>query len=121
MVTETVTKRPREIMRPCCPATAVPTLTGAEAKRQAGLFKALADPTRLRMLSLLANAGGELCVCHVQEHFDLRQPTISHHLKILRQAGLVRCVKRGIWVYCSLAPEGVSTARMALADLGAAS
>jgi ArsR family transcriptional regulator len=67
------------------------------------------------MLSLLANAREEVCVCHVQEHFALGQPTISHHLKILREAGLIRCVKRGIWVHCSLAPAGLAAARAALA------
>src|SRR5262245_45749248 len=100
METATLTKRPHTVVRPCCPASAAPSLSPEKAARQATHFKALADPTRLQMLSLLANASGEVCVCDVQEHFDLRQPTISHHLKILREAGLVRCQKRGIWVYC---------------------
>ena len=118
MKTAVVPRRVRELVRPCCPPEARPRLSEAEAERQAARFKALADPTRLRMLSLFASAGGELCVCHVQEHFDLGQPTISHHLKVLREAGLIRCVKRGLWVYCSLVPDGLAGLRASLDDLG---
>lgn len=117
MLMKTPTKRVREMIRPCCPPNARLSLSEERAEQQAGLFKALGDPTRLQMLSLLANADDEVCVCHIQEHFDLGQPTISHHLKVLREAGLVRCQKRGIWVYCSLSPDGVAAARRALAGL----
>jgi len=68
----------------------------------APLFKALADETRLEMLGLLAAAGNEICACDIEAHFELSQPTISHHLKILREAGLIRGERRGTWVYYEL-------------------
>ena len=115
MQTEAPTKRPRELVRPCCPPAALSRLSPSRAVQQASLFKALADPTRLQMLSLLGSAGEEVCICHIQERFELGQPTISHHLKVLREAGLIRCVKRGIWVYCSLVPTGLAALRSTLA------
>ena len=66
------------------------------------LFKALADETRLEMLGLMAAARAELCVCDIESHFELSQPTISHHLKVLREARLVTSERRGTWVYYSL-------------------
>lgn len=65
----------------------------------AGQLKALADPTRLRMLTLLAAQPTALCVCDITSQFDQRQPTISHHLRILREAGLISGEKRGVWSY----------------------
>src|SRR5712672_1444869 len=76
-----------------------PTLTEDEAVGQARLLKALADPTRLRILSLLSRYEGEVCVFEIVESFTLEQPTISHHLRILRDAGLVDCRKKGLWAY----------------------
>src|SRR5690242_21440165 len=76
-------------------STLAPAQTGALAER----LKALADPTRLRMLDLLAQQSAPLCVCEINEHFAQRQPTISHHLRILREAGLIDCEKRGVWAY----------------------
>lgn len=92
--------------RPCCPPNAIPTLTTTAAESRATIFKALGDATRLQMLSLLANAADEVCVCQIQEQFALGQPTISHHLKILDEAGLVKRVKRGLWVFCEITPRG---------------
>jgi ArsR family transcriptional regulator len=66
------------------------------------LFRAMGDDTRLEMLGLLAAARGELCVCDIEKHFDLKQPTISHHLKVLRDADLVTSERRGTWVYYTL-------------------
>src|SRR5436305_11204930 len=77
----------------------VPTLTEDDAVVQARLLKALADPTRLRILSLLSRHEGEVCVFEIVESFTLEQPTISHHLRILRDAGLVDCRKKGLWAY----------------------
>lgn len=81
-------------------------LLGAEAAHQKSLlFKALADPNRLRLLSIIKNASsGETCVCDLTEPLDLGQPTVSHHLKILVDAGLLRREKRGSWAYFSLIP-----------------
>ncbi|KQQ80958.1 helix-turn-helix transcriptional regulator [Arthrobacter sp. Leaf137] len=88
----------------CC-APAVPSLGAAEANDRAAVFKALADPNRLRLLSIVKNAqGGEACVCDLTDPLDLTQPTVSHHLKILVDAGLLHREKRGTWAYFSLVP-----------------
>ena len=80
-----------------------PTLERSQAHAASELFAALADPTRLAILNMLASADtGEVCVCDITDSFDLGQPTISHHLRLLREAGLVRGDKRGKWVYYSL-------------------
>ena len=74
----------------------------------ASMFKALGDPVRLRLLSLVAShLGGEACVCDISDSFDLSQPTISHHLKVLRQAGLLDCERRGTWVYYRVIPAAL--------------
>ena len=91
----------------CHTATAMaPSLDGARAKALAERLKALADPTRLRMLDLLAEQPEALCVCEITSQFDLRQPTISHHLRLLREAGLIQGEKRGVWSYYWLTEEG---------------
>src|ERR1700712_3306310 len=96
----------------CSPLTAEP-LSTAQAERIAPLLKALADPVRLRLLSLVAShADGEACVCDLNDAFDLSQPTISHHLKVLHESGLLDRSKRGVWVYYRVQPA-------ALVDLGA--
>ena len=78
----------------------------------AQVFKALGDPVRLRLVSLIgAHQGGEACVCDLTDAFDLTQPTISHHLKVLRDAGIITSERRGTWVYYRLAP--VALERMA--------
>lgn len=73
-------------------------MSAAQSDRIAGLMKALSDPVRLRLISMIA-AAEELCVCDLMAPFDVSQPTISHHLKVLRSAGLVDCERRGTWVY----------------------
>ena len=74
----------------------------------ARMFKALGDPVRLRLLSLVAShEGGEACVCDISMQFDLSQPTISHHLKVLRETGLLDCERRGTWVYYWVIPEAL--------------
>jgi ArsR family transcriptional regulator len=84
----------------CCPGLASAPLEDERATELAKVFKALGDPVRLRLLSMIASReGGEVCVCEMTPAFDLSQPTISHHLKLLRQAGLIDCERRGTWVY----------------------
>jgi len=95
----------------CSPLTQEP-LTLEAAERIAPLVKAIADPVRLRLLSIVAcHEGGEACVCDLNDAFDLSQPTISHHLKVLHDVGLLDRTKRGVWVYYRIRSE-------ALADLG---
>ncbi|MCG0287666.1 helix-turn-helix transcriptional regulator [Streptomyces sp. PSAA01] len=90
----------------CCPGLLTAPLDEAQSIELAKVFKALGDPIRLRLLSMIASrAGGEVCVCDLTPAFDLSQPTISHHLKLLRQAGLIGCERRGTWVYYWLLPE----------------
>ncbi|MEU9443183.1 metalloregulator ArsR/SmtB family transcription factor [Streptomyces sp. NPDC048304] len=89
----------------CCPGLAAAPLDDGRAAELAKVFKALGDPVRLRLLSMIASReGGEVCVCEMTPAFDLSQPTISHHLKLLRQAGLIDCERRGTWVYYWVLP-----------------
>ncbi|MFI7385037.1 ArsR/SmtB family transcription factor [Streptomyces sp. NPDC049813] len=90
----------------CCPTLLAAPLDEGRAVELARVFKALGDPVRLRLLSMIASReGGEICVCDLTPAFDLSQPTISHHLKLLRQAGLIDCERRGTWVFYWLQPE----------------
>ncbi|MFL6062357.1 MAG: metalloregulator ArsR/SmtB family transcription factor [Marmoricola sp.] len=101
---------PVEAVACCSPVTREP-LTADAALRISPILKALADPVRLRLLSLVAShQDGEACVCDLQEAFELSQPTISHHLKVLHEVGLLDRTKRGVWVYYRVRPA-------ALADL----
>jgi ArsR family transcriptional regulator len=93
-------------------------LDASSARKFAPMFKALGDPVRLRLLSMIASAGGgEVCVCDLTGAFHLTGPTISHHLKVLREAGLVDSDRRGTWVYYRLIPAGL-TVLAALLDAG---
>jgi ArsR family transcriptional regulator len=82
----------------CCRPLGLEPMEAGEAEAVAELLRALADPVRLRLTSLVA-AAGEACVCELTAAFDLSQPTISHHLRVLREAGLVDAERRGTWVY----------------------
>ena len=96
----------------CCgPVT--PSLGEQACEELASRFKALADPTRVAIVNRLA-AADEVCVCDLNSAFALSQPTISHHLKILRQAGLVESSRRGTWAYYRLVPESIDALRGAL-------
>ncbi len=88
----------------CAPLTEEP-VSAEQAAPLAARFKALGDPVRLRLVSMIASgAGGEVCVCDLTGAFDLTGPTISHHLRVLREAGIVDCERRGTWVYYWLVP-----------------
>lgn len=95
---------------PCCGAVTVDlSLDSARTVALADRLKALADSTRLRMLDLLVEHAQPLCVCDITSQFHLRQPTISHHLRILREAGLISGEKRGVWSYYWATDEGKRT------------
>jgi ArsR family transcriptional regulator, arsenate/arsenite/antimonite-responsive transcriptional repressor len=97
----------------CCSPLLQEPLSVDQAERVAPLLKALAEPVRLRLMSLVAShVGGEACVCDLANAFDLSQPTISHHLKVLHEIGLLDRTKRGVWVYYRVRTE-------ALADVAA--
>jgi ArsR family transcriptional regulator, arsenate/arsenite/antimonite-responsive transcriptional repressor len=94
----------------CCPPLSAQPLSQAQAEQIAPLLRALADPVRLRLMSLVAShPGGEACVCNLTEAFDLSQPTISHHLKVLHEAGLLARDKRGVWVYYRARTEALAS------------
>lgn len=110
---------PVEAVACCSPMTGQPMSTG-QAEAVSPLLKALADPVRLRLLSLVAShAGGEACVCDLSGAFELSQPTISHHLKVLHETGLLDRSKRGVWVYYKVRGEVLDSLGRLIASAGA--
>jgi ArsR family transcriptional regulator len=97
---------PLVVMDACCSPLAREPLSEPQAVELAKVFKAISDPIRLRLLSLIAShEGGEACVCDLTDAFDVTGPTISHHLKVLRESGLIDGERRGTWVYYRVHPE----------------
>ena len=103
----------------CCAPLAAPTLSDEEAEGTAALFRALGDPARVRIVNMLATAGGEVCGCDLTDGLGLAQPTVSHHLKKLLDAGLIAREQRGKWAYFSLDASALRTLA-AVADLKSA-
>ena len=101
------------VIQPCC-APGAPALSAPERETLAARFRALADPSRVAIVNRLAGAG-EVCVCAFVGELGLSQPTVSHHLRILREAGLVEAERRGTWAYYRLVPEAVEALAAALA------
>jgi ArsR family transcriptional regulator len=101
------------VLQPICCGSDAPPLAAAAATELAERFRALADPTRVAIVNRLSGAD-ELCVCDLNSAFDLSQPTISHHLKILRDAGLIESTRRGTWAYYRLVPDAVESLRVTL-------
>jgi ArsR family transcriptional regulator, arsenate/arsenite/antimonite-responsive transcriptional repressor len=102
-------------LEPCCAPVLAGVLDDGDADRLAGAFKVLADPVRLRLLSLVASRPDGVCACEVVEPLGRSQPTVSHHLKVLREAGLLESERRGPWVWYRVVPERVAALRSALA------
>jgi ArsR family transcriptional regulator len=103
----------------CCPPLARAPLSDADAERLASALRIVADPARLRLLSLIA-AGGEGCVCDLTAPLGLSQPTVSHHLKVLTDAGLLVREKRGRWAFFRIQPDGLELLRDALSPIPSA-
>jgi ArsR family transcriptional regulator len=101
------------VLQPICCGPQVAPLDQQAREALAARFKALSDPTRVAIINSLS-AADEVCVCNLTATFDLSQPTISHHLKILREAGLVESSRRGTWAYYRLVPEAIEALRGAL-------
>jgi ArsR family transcriptional regulator len=97
-------KRKRPAGEPCCEPVVYPDVDRAQAERMAAVAKALGDPVRLTLLDVLRKHAGKVCVCELVPLFDLSQPTISHHLKVLRAAGLVDSERQGLWAYYYVIP-----------------
>ncbi len=99
----------------CCPTVLDGRLEKMDAEQLALGFKAIADPGRLRLLNFIAaQPSGEACVCHLMKPLDVKQPTVSHHLKVLYEAGLVERERRGTWVYYRIVSERLTALRDAL-------
>lgn len=108
--------RAREATRPCCAPITAAVLREVDAEELARAFGAVADPVRLRLLSLIAAApAGEACACNLVDPVNKSQPTVSHHLKILHEAGLVSRERRGTWMWYRIVPERLEQLRAALA------
>ena len=105
--------KPLTVLQPLCCGPQTPPLPEAARDELAARFKALADPTRVAIVNRVA-AADEVCVCDLTDAFELSQPTISHHLKVLRDAGLVESSRRGTWAYYRLVPETIDALRGAL-------
>ena len=100
------TKRPAG--DPCCEPIVYPDVERGEAERMAAIAKALGDPVRLQLVDVLRKHAGKVCVCELVPLFDLSQPTVSHHLKVLRRAGLVDSERRGLWAYYYVLPDALA-------------
>jgi ArsR family transcriptional regulator len=100
-------KRKRPPGEPCCEPVVYPDVDRQEAERMALIAKALGDPVRLTLVDVLRKHAGRVCVCELVPLFDLSQPTLSHHLKKLRDADIVDSERRGLWVYYYVEPEAM--------------
>ena len=99
------TKRPAG--EPCCEPVVYPDIERAHAQRMAEVAKALGDPVRMQLVDVLRKHAGKVCVCELVPLFDLSQPTVSHHLKVLRDAGIVGSERKGLWAYYYVHPDSL--------------
>jgi ArsR family transcriptional regulator len=104
---ELAPKQKRPAGEPCCEPVVYPDVDRAQALRMADLAKALGDPIRLQLVDVLRGHAGKVCVCELVPLFDVSQPTLSHHLKKLRDAGIVDSERRGLWAYYYVVPEAL--------------
>jgi ArsR family transcriptional regulator len=100
-------KQKRPAGQPCCEPVVYPNVARARAERMATLAKALGDPIRLQLVDVLRKHAGKVCVCELTPLFDVGQPTVSHHLKVLRDAGIVDSERRGLWAYYYVIPDSM--------------
>jgi len=104
---ELTPKQKRPNGQPCCEPVVYPDVERAHAARMATVAKALGDPIRLQLVDVLRKHAGKVCVCELVPLFDLSQPTVSHHLKVLREAGIVDSERQGLWAYYYVIPEAL--------------
>ena len=104
---ELAPKQKRPPGEPCCQPVAYPDVERAQAERIAAIAKALADPIRLQLVDVVRRHAGKVCVCELVPLFELSQPTVSHHLKVLRQAGIVGSEREGLWAYYYVIPDAL--------------
>src|SRR6266496_6264523 len=103
-----VPKQKRPAGEPCCEPVVYPDIARAQAERLAAASKALGDPIRMQLVDVLRKHAVKVCVCELVPLFDLSQPTVSHHLKVLRQAGLVGSERHGLWAYYYVIPDALN-------------
>jgi ArsR family transcriptional regulator len=104
---ELTPKSKRPAGKPCCEPVVYPDVDRAQAIGMADVAKALGDPVRIQLIDVLRKHAGKVCVCELVPLFDLSQPTVSHHLKVLRQAGLVGSERQGLWAYYYVIPDAL--------------
>jgi ArsR family transcriptional regulator len=104
---ELAPKQKRPAGERCCDPVVYPDVERAQAERLAAAAKALGDPVRLQLVDVLRKHAGRVCVCELVPLFDLSQPTVSHHLKVLRDAGIVGSERRGLWAYYYVIPDAL--------------
>jgi len=104
---ELAPKQKRPAGEPCCEPVVYPDVERKEAERMASVAKALGDPIRLQLVDVLRKHAGKVCVCELTPLFDVGQPTVSHHLKVLRDAGVVDSERRGLWAYYYVVPDSL--------------
>jgi ArsR family transcriptional regulator, arsenate/arsenite/antimonite-responsive transcriptional repressor len=100
-------KQKRPAGEACCDPVVYPDVERRQAERLAGIAKALADPVRLQLVDVLRKHAGKVCVCELVPLFELSQPTVSHHLKVLRDAGIVDSERQGLWAYYYVVPDSL--------------
>jgi len=106
-ILELAPKRKRPVGEPCCKPVVYPDVDRVEANRMAEIAKALGDPIRLTLVDVLRKHAGKVCVCELVPLFDIKQSTLSHHLKKLRDAGIVDSERQGLWAYYYVKPEAL--------------
>src|SRR5918911_2161886 len=104
---ELVPKHKRAAGERCCEPVVYPDVEREQAQRMAMIAKALGDPVRLQLVDVLRKHAGKVCVCELVPLFDLSQPTVSHHLKVLREAGIVGSEREGLWAYYYVKPDAL--------------
>jgi ArsR family transcriptional regulator len=104
---ELAPKQKRPPGEACCEPVVYPDIEREQAERMANIAKALGDPIRMQLVDVLRRHAGLVCVCELVPLFDLSQPTVSHHLKVLREAGIAGSERRGLWAYYYVIPEAV--------------
>ena len=100
-------KTKRSAGEPCCEPVVYPDVERDHAVRMATVAKALGDPVRVQLVDVLRRHAGKVCVCELVPLFELSQPTVSHHLKVLREAGMVGCERQGLWAYYFVIPDAL--------------
>lgn len=104
---ELVPEQKRQAGVRCCEPLVYPDVGGKRAERMAAIAKALGDPVRVQLVDVLRKHAGKVCVCELVPLFDLSQPTVSHHLKVLREAGIVGSERQGLWAYYYVIPDAL--------------